>query len=112
VTSSNFSKLHTLKCTEVYHYYAGDPLILFLIHEDGTPEKIILGNDILAEQVPQAVIKPGTWQGSYVEPGKNGYTLVGTTCSPGFVFEDFTLGEKNNLLKRFPEPASMIERLT
>ncbi|MEZ0335468.1 MAG: cupin domain-containing protein, partial [Gemmatimonadales bacterium] len=37
--------------------------------------------------------------------------LVGCTVAPGFDFEDFALGEAEELLREFPEEEVLIRRL-
>ena len=36
------------------------------------------------------------------------FSLIGCTVSPGFEFQDFILGERNELIKQFPELESII----
>jgi hypothetical protein len=42
----------------------------------------------------------------------DGYTLVGCTVAPGFEFEDFELGNREELIQRYPQHRELIERLT
>ena len=112
VTPESPSKLHTVKSTEIYHFYLGDPLTLALFHPDGRSQKVILGPDLAAGQIPQFVIEPGVCQGSFIEAPRTGYALVGATCIPGFDFADFTIELRNELLLRFPGDRGIIERLT
>jgi predicted cupin superfamily sugar epimerase len=41
-----------------------------------------------------------------------GFALVGCTVAPGFDFADFELGVRADLLRRYPQHRSVIERLT
>lgn len=82
------SHWHRVDATEIWHFYAGDPLELG-IHEDGAPTRtVVLGTDLAGGQVPQAIVPEGAWQ-SAVPIGA--WTLVGCTVSPGFTFHGFEL---------------------
>lgn len=111
VTPEAFSALHRLPGDEIYHFYLGDPLDLCLIHPDGETETIRLGSDLLAGQRPQAMAPGGAWQGSALAPGGS-WALIGTTMTPGFHFEDFELGDRADLIARYPHATEIIERLT
>src|SRR4051812_40516991 len=69
ITSENFSALHRLLFDEVYHFYAGDPVDLIQIDQNGLLKKYILGSDILNNESPQIVVSKGIWQGSRVREG-------------------------------------------
>ena len=72
---------------EVWHYYAGDPLLL-KISDGTTVEEIRLGVDLLNGKRPQAVVPADVWQAA--EP-LGAYTLVGCTVAPGFEFASFEM---------------------
>jgi len=76
-----FSALHALTATEIFHWYSGAPLHLLLLHPDGRVAEPVLGPDVAAGQRPQLVVPAGTWQGS--SPG-GAWSLVGTTTAPPF----------------------------
>ena len=44
--------------------------------------------------------------------GEHGWALFSTTVSPGFEYEDFELGLRENLLARFPQQAEAVRSLT
>ena len=37
---------HRIRNDQLYHYYLGDPLEVFLLHSDGPAERVIVGPDI------------------------------------------------------------------
>src|SRR5437016_2316996 len=39
-------RLHRIRNDQLYHHYLGDPIEVFLLHADGTPERIIVGPDL------------------------------------------------------------------
>ena len=43
-------KLHRIRNDQLYHYYLGDPIELFLLHADGESERIVVGPDLRAGQ--------------------------------------------------------------
>lgn len=105
----DFSALHSLGSIEVYHWYAGAPLQLLLLHPDGRVEEPVLGPDLAAGQRPQIVVQPGIMQGS---SSTGAWSLVGTTMSPPFDWNGFELGDRAALQDRYPEAAGNIARLT
>jgi predicted cupin superfamily sugar epimerase len=101
LTSNSCSKLHRLKHDEIFHFYLGDPVTMLQLHSDGKTEIITLGPDILKNQSVQVIVPRNTWQGCFLKKGGK-FALLGTTVAPGFDFKDFQLGDRNNLLKKFP----------
>lgn len=111
VEQGNFSALHRIQSDEIWHFYAGDPLTVHVIHPDGKQLDILLGNDVANGQSFQAVVPAGSWFGSKVaEPGQ--YALVGCTVAPGFEFADFELAKREPLTREFPQHAALIASLT
>lgn len=107
----NFSAFHRLRSDEVWHFYAGEPLVVHVIDPQGVYSAIRLGRDLEAGQVPQAVVRAGCWFASHVEDW-NSFAVVGCTVAPGFDFEDFELGRRAELVARYPRHREVIERLT
>ncbi|WP_232225402.1 cupin domain-containing protein [Leucobacter salsicius] len=105
----DFSGLHALGSVEVYHWYAGAPLQLLLLHPDGRVEEPVLGPDLAAGQRPQLVVGPGVMQGS---SSSGSWSLVGTTMSPPFDWNGFELGDREALQLRYPHAADRITELT
>ncbi len=107
----DFSALHRLKEDEIYHFYSGSPIELVQLFPDGTGSVTICGPEFWNGQQPQVIIKHGTWQGSHpIDP--QGFSLLGTTMTPGFTAADFTLGKRDDLLKAYPKFAEQIKALT
>jgi uncharacterized protein len=111
LTPGSFSSLHRLQSDEVFHFYAGDPVTMLQLHEDGRAETIVLGQDIRAGQQLQVVVPRGVWQGMLLNDG-GAFALLGATVSPGFDFADFELGTRAALVRQYPSCAALIERLT
>ncbi|WGW03155.1 cupin domain-containing protein [Tropicibacter oceani] len=83
------SHWHRVDATEIWHYYAGAPLILSLSATEAGPRRDhTLGPDLLAGQRPQIIVPADHWQAAR---STGDWTLVGCTVSPGFTFDGFTL---------------------
>ena len=109
ITPTSFSKLHKVKSDEIFHFYLGDAVEMLKIKEDGKVETEILGTDILKNQKPQVVVEKNIWQGTKLIAG-GAFALLGCTVAPGFEFEDYQHGEKELLLKIFPQNKKPIEK--
>jgi predicted cupin superfamily sugar epimerase len=104
-----FSAMHRLDATEVFHFYAGAPARMLLLHPDGSASEPVLGTDLAAGARPQVVVPAGTWQGTSTT---GAWTLLGTTMAPGFAPERFELGHRAALAARWPAAAARIGELT
>jgi predicted cupin superfamily sugar epimerase len=106
-----FSAFHRIKSDEVWHFYTGSSLTLYIIHLNGELSEIKLGSNFEEGEMFQAVIKAGCWYGARVND-PNSYSLVGGTVAPGFDFKDFELAERKKLIELYPQHRSIIEKLT
>jgi len=84
------SRWHRVRdAAEVWHYYAGAPLEIRILHEDGGGSfSSVLGIDLNLGERPQVVVPPGRWQ---TAKSLGEWTLVGCTVAPGFDFSQFEL---------------------
>lgn len=111
LTKGNFSAFHRIKSDEMWHFYAGDSVSIFIIYPTGELKEIRLGLDLENGEVPQAVVPANCWFASKVFiTGK--YGLVGCTVAPGFDFKDFELAKQTKLISQFPEHTELILSLT
>ncbi len=100
------SLFHRLAFDEVWHFYAGDPLRLVLLHPDGSDDEVILGDG----GIVQHAIPAGVWQAGELVPGGT-WALYGCTMAPGFTPACFEGGRVELLLETHPARAADIERL-
>ncbi len=108
---NHYSAFHRIKSDELWHFYDGCGLCIYVIYPDGRGEELYLGNDITKGFRFQHIVKAGCWFAS--KPiDQNGYSLCGCTVSPGFDFEDFEMGNKLQLLSQFPQHKKWIEGLS
>jgi len=106
----NFSAFHRIKSDECWHFYAGDPLLIYIIQQNGSLEIISLGNAIEKGQTFQYVVPANCWFASRPAPGSE-YCFVGCTVSPGFEFEDFELADGKSLSAIYPQHEAIIMQL-
>ena len=106
-----FSAMHRIASDELWHFYYGDPLLIYEINPEGVLTTHRLGNHPENDEHFQCLVKAGSWFGSKTKDGGN-YALVGCTVAPGFDFDDFELAERNALLQLYPQHRDIIEMLT
>ena len=106
----NFSAFHRIKSDECWHFYAGDPLHLYIIQQDGELKIISLGNNLEKGQAFQYVVPANCWFASRPAPGSE-YCFAGCTVAPGFEFEDFELADAGKLSNEYPRHAIIIKEL-
>ncbi len=112
ITKDNFSAFHLVRSDEIYHFYAGATIELSLNDDGGNLKPILMGSNP-AEQMPQYLISKNLWQGSRIpETEKLSWALIGATVSPGFDFEDFELGSREELVGQYPVHKALIHKLT
>jgi predicted cupin superfamily sugar epimerase len=104
------SLFHRLMFDEIWHFYAGDPLRLVLLHAGGTAEEVLLG-DPTAGYTAQHVVPAESWQAGEVAPG-GAWSFYGVTMAPGFTSSCFEGGRAEELLEAYPARAADIERLS
>jgi len=111
LTSDTFSAFHRIKSDELWHFYDGSSVTVYMIGNEGSYSQVTLGRNIENCEVLQCVIPHGVWFGAKVNSADS-FCLVGCTVAPGFHFDDFELGEREELLKLFPQHKKIIEKLT
>jgi predicted cupin superfamily sugar epimerase len=95
------SRWHRIKSDELWFYHAGAPLEVIVLLNDGIEKKLQLGLDLSAGQHPQVVVPAGCWFGSRIVNGREDFSLVSCTVSPGFDFQDFQLATTQDT-EKFP----------
>ncbi|MEI6986721.1 MAG: cupin domain-containing protein [Rhodospirillaceae bacterium] len=82
------SHWHRIDAVEIWHWYAGAPLLLALSVDGCGLRGVTLGNDIFAGQQPQVVVPVGAWQAA---ESLGAWTLTGCTVAPAFDFAGFEM---------------------
>jgi uncharacterized protein len=102
---------HRIRNDQLYHYYLGDPLEVFLLHSDGPAERVIVGPDIASGEVVQLLIRGNTFHTARLL-GNGEWFLGGSTEWPGVVpTEDVEIGDVEKLAAEHPEVASEIRSI-
>lgn len=109
LTQNNFSAFHRIKSDEMWHFYAGDSVSVFVIYPNGRLEEIRLGLNLENGEVPQAVVPRNAWFASRTQ---GEYGLVGCTVAPGFDFQDFEMADRTELITKYPDHQEIIQSLT
>lgn len=85
------SHWHRIDAVEIWHFHTGMPLELS-ISEDGKESRtLLLGPDLKRDMHPQVVVPKTAWQAAYAPFG---WSLVGCTVSPAFLFETHEMAPK------------------
>jgi predicted cupin superfamily sugar epimerase len=98
-----------MKSDEIWHFYAGSSLTLYIIHRNGSLDEIRLGQNSDNNEVFQWIIESGSWFAAYVNDSTS-YSLIGCTVSPGFNYHDWELADITNLVHTYPQHRSIIEK--
>ncbi len=86
-----FSAFHKVRYDEIWHFYKGSSVSLFVLTDSKKILNIQIGNDLQNNESIQCIIKGNTWFGAEIND-KSLYSLIGCSVSPGFNLNDFELG--------------------
>ena len=106
LAGNDFSAFHRIASDEVWHFYAGSPLVVYVIDPEGNRSELQLGDGAF-----QGVVNAGCWFASRLKD-PSGFALVGCTVAPGFEFADFELAARSELIRIYPAHRKLIEELT
>lgn len=82
------SAWHRIDATEIWHFAAGDPLVLTMSADGRDCAARHLGSDLEAGQHPHVVLPPSCWQTAET---LGRWTLVSCIVAPAFDFAGFEL---------------------
>jgi len=86
--SGEVSHWHRVDAAEIWHWYAGDPLLLSLSADGKRSERLKLGPAFDRDEAPQRVVPARHWQSAR---SLGAWTLVGCTVAPAFEFAGFEM---------------------
>lgn len=117
LTVGDFSAWHRIQGDETWVYEAGSPLTVYWIGADGCLHRSRLGHVLHHEgTVPQLTVPNNCWFAAVLEPddvlAAEPYGLVACAVYPGFDFQDFQFGDREELLATYPQHAAFIERFS
>ena len=111
LAQKDFSAFHRIASDELWHFYAGSALVVYVIDPEGNYSELHLGDVFEAGEVFQAVVKAGSWFASRLK-NPAGFALVGCTVAPGFDFADFEMAKRLELAATYPKHRKLIEEMT
>lgn len=82
------SHWHRVDAAEVWHFYAGAPLVLTISPNGHDAHAQHLGANLASGQRPQIVVPAGQWQTATT---LGAWTLAGCTVAPAFEFAGFEM---------------------
>ncbi len=98
-------RLHRIHNDQLYHYYLGDPIELFMLHADGSSERLVVGPDIGTGQRVQHLIPGNTFHTARLLRGGIWF-LGGSTEWPGVIPADVEIGNLDALAAKYPAVAA------
>jgi predicted cupin superfamily sugar epimerase len=104
-------RLHRIRNDQLYHYYLGDPLELFLLHADGHSERVIVGPDLRGGQRVQLLIPGNTFHTARLL-GTGRWFLGASTEWPGVIPADVEIGDVQALAGEYPDVAREIKAIS
>ena len=82
------SHWHRVDAVELWHYYAGAPLLLRVSEDGRAIAEHRIGTDIASGHRPLGIVPQDAWQSA---ESLGDWTLVGCTVAPAFEFSGFTM---------------------
>lgn len=88
LSAGECSEWHRVDAAEIWHFYAGAPLVLTISANGHDAEAFRLGTNLKTGERPQVVVPANHWQTAET---LGQWTLVGCTVAPGFEFSGFEM---------------------
>jgi predicted cupin superfamily sugar epimerase len=104
-------RLHRIMNDQLYHYYLGEPLELFLLHANGKSERVVIGPDIGAGQHVQFLIPGGTFHTARLLSARAHWFLGASTEWPGVIPADVEIGDVDAMAAKYPAIANEIRAI-
>ncbi len=103
-------RLHRIRNDQLYHYYLGDALEVFLLHAEGSTERIVVGPDLRGGERVQLLIPGNTFHTARVI-GRRRWFLGASTEWPGVVPADVEIGDLDELAGIYPAVAAELRAI-
>ena len=111
ITPNDFSLLHRVRGTEIFHFYIGDPVEMIQFSAHSELKEITMSSNIFSGHELQVAVPPMQWQALRLRSGGS-FALMGTNVVPGFEYSDFEIGLRSDLISKFPKYAKQIHEYT
>jgi uncharacterized protein len=102
-------RLHRIRNDQLYHYYLGDPLEVFLLHAAGHAERVIVGPDLRNSQRVQLLIPGNTFHTARLIG--HDWFLGASTEWPGVIPADVEIGKLDELAGKYPVVAAELRAI-
>ena len=105
-TDSPIGCIHKNQSDIMCYYQLGLPLQYLILFPDGKLEETILGPDLMAGHKLQLLVPGGTWLSTALvtDSAVNcDFGLVSEAVTPGFEYQDMTIGTEEIIQSSFPE---------
>jgi len=103
-------RLHRIRNEQLYHYYLGDPLEVFMLHAGGSSERVVVGPNIRGGECLQLLIPGNTFHTARVI-GRRRWFLGASTEWPGVEPADVEIGNVDELAANYPAVAAEIRAI-
>jgi predicted cupin superfamily sugar epimerase len=105
LSGRDFSSWHRIKSEEAWYFHIGCDILIHYFDQNKLLQTVQLGLD---SQHFQFTIPANTWFAA--KPiNKNSFCLVSCAVAPGFEFNDFEIGKRENLLQEFGQFSHQVE---
>jgi len=101
---------HRLSCDEMWHYYGGSSLKIYILNRVKGLCEHTLGHDLDHSEMPQVIIPRSTWFCAEVK-NQDSYSFCGCTLWPSFSYADFDLADRDLLHREFPRHQEFIDSI-
>ena len=88
LAAGEISRWHRVDAAEIWHFYAGAPLVITISPDGHDAAAHRLGPDLAGGERPQVAVPADAWQ---TAASLGAWTLVGCTVAPGFAFAGFEM---------------------
>ncbi|MBV6645193.1 MAG: cupin domain-containing protein [Cyclobacteriaceae bacterium] len=104
------SHFHVLESDELWYFHTGVGVRIHMLSE-GSYRQELLGNNLAkGEQLQLLIPKHTIFAAELID--KTTYCLMGCVVAPGFDFADFELVRREELIKKYPDQAELIDDFT
>lgn len=106
-----FSSFHRVNNSEeIWAIHLGR-LLVHVLEPGGAHKVIRLGTDFEAGERPVAIVPTGYWQAAELPEGVE-FAFGTNICAPPFLYSEFSIADRSDLLMQFPQHGELIKRLT